>query len=106
MLVRRGFQAFNTGDVETLSGIFADDAVQVMGGNNLLRGEHKGREAILSMYGRLAEHTGGTFQAGLQMVVANDSTAVAIYRGANGRARCSPSTLRCCSRSSTDASSS
>jgi len=84
-LVRRGFEAFNSGDVETLSGMFADDAVQVMGGNNLLTGEHKGREAILSMYGRLGEHTGGTFHAALERVFANDSITVALYHGTGQR---------------------
>ena len=31
-LVRRGFTAFNTGDIPALSEIIADDAVQVSGG--------------------------------------------------------------------------
>ena len=60
LLVRRGFEAFSTGDMDTLVQIIADDAVQIMPGNNVIAGEHKGREAILAMYARLFEETGGT----------------------------------------------
>lgn len=83
-IVRRGFEAFNAGDLSTLAEIIADDAVQVMGGDNIFSGEHKGREAILEMYLRLAQETDGTFRAELQEVFANDHLAVAVYR-AQGR---------------------
>jgi ketosteroid isomerase-like protein len=84
-LIRRGFEAFNTGDVATLRGLFADDAVQLMGGNNFMTGEHKGRDNILDMYGELAARTGGSFQARLEEVFANDLLGVAIYRGTGER---------------------
>jgi uncharacterized protein len=78
-LVRRGFEAFNKGDMDTLTQIIADDAVQMMPGNNQFSGEHKGRDNILAMYGRLMEETGGTFKADLETVYANDHNAVGIY---------------------------
>lgn len=85
VLVRRGFQAFNEGDMVALTELIADDAVQVMAGDNMFSGEHKGRDAILGMYAEIFQETGGTFQADLQAVYANDQMAVAIYRGTGTR---------------------
>ena len=88
LLVRRGFEAFTTGDIDTLVEIIADDAVQIMPGNNVIAGEHKGRDAILAMYGRLFEETAGTLKVVLEATYAAGNNVVAIYRGTatrNGR---------------------
>jgi uncharacterized protein len=88
LLVRRGFEAFTTGDTDTLVEIIADDAVQIMPGNNIIAGEHKGRDAILAMYGRLFEETAGTLKVVLEGTYAAGNNVVAIYRGTatrNGR---------------------
>jgi uncharacterized protein len=84
-LIRRGFAAFNSGDVATLSEIIAPDAVQRMPGDNQFTGEHKGLENILAMYGSIGALTGGTFQAVLEEVYANDHRVVAIYRSQGTR---------------------
>jgi ketosteroid isomerase-like protein len=80
-LIRRGFAAFNAGDVKTLTEIIAVDALQHMPGDNPLSGDHKGRDSILAMYGKIAELTEGSYQATLEAVYANDNRAIAIYRG-------------------------
>jgi ketosteroid isomerase-like protein len=80
-LIRRGFAAFNSGDVATLSEIIATDCVQHMPGNSKLSGDHKGRDSILSMYGQIAEMTSGSYRAELTDVYANDHRAIAVYRG-------------------------
>lgn len=64
-LVRRGYAAFNTGDVDTLRGILASDAVHHVPGSGPLAGTYKGPKQILDYYGRLAELTDGTFRADL-----------------------------------------
>lgn len=64
-LVRRGYAAFNAGDVTTLTTLLAKDVVQRVPGTSALAGDHKGVEAVLAMYGELAELTGGTIQAHL-----------------------------------------
>src|SRR4051812_30250263 len=84
-LIRRGFNAFNKGGVATLTEILASDCVQHMPGNNRFSGDHKGRDAMLAMYGEFAEVTGGTFQAELEDVYATDHSAVAIYRAKGTR---------------------
>ena len=64
-LVRRGYAAFNSGDVDTLLELFASDVVQHVPGDGPLAGTYKGPEAVLTYYGKLAELTGGTFRAHL-----------------------------------------
>jgi ketosteroid isomerase-like protein len=62
-LVRRGYEAFNTGDVDALRGIFARDVVQNVPGAGPFAGTYKGADAVLGYYGKLAEATDGSFRA-------------------------------------------
>jgi ketosteroid isomerase-like protein len=78
-LIRRGYEAFSAGDLGTLSEIIAPDAVQHMPGHNTFSGDHKGRDAILAMYGQLAERSGGTLKVELEEVYANDDEVVTVY---------------------------
>ena len=78
-LIRRGFEAFNKGDIATLSELLTSDCVQHMAGNNRFTGEHKGRDNVLAMYGEMAQLTDGTMQAVLGDVYATDHGAVALY---------------------------
>jgi ketosteroid isomerase-like protein len=78
-LVRRGFDAFARGDVDTLRELIDPDAVWHAPGRNPLAGDHQGVDAILGFFAKTMEVTGGTFQAELHDVVANDEHAVAIY---------------------------
>jgi len=64
-LVRRGYEAFNTSDIETLVSLMAHDVVHHVPGASPVAGEHKGIEAVLSYYGMLGELTSGTFHADL-----------------------------------------
>jgi len=64
-LVRKGYAAFNAGDIETLAGLFSHDVVQHVPGNNPLAHDYKGIDGVLGYYAKLAETTGGTFTANL-----------------------------------------
>jgi len=64
-LVRKGYAAFNTGDIEALVTLLSHDVVQHVPGTSQLAGEYKGIEAVLGYYGKLAEVTGGTVRAHL-----------------------------------------
>jgi ketosteroid isomerase-like protein len=70
-LVRRGYEAFSRGDMQTLTQIIAHDAVQHVGGDNVMTGDHKGVEAILAYYGRTMEETNGTFKVELDTLAAD-----------------------------------
>jgi ketosteroid isomerase-like protein len=78
-LVRRGFDAFATGDVDTLRQLFDQDAIWHVPGRSPLSGGHRGLDAILGFLARTMELTGGTFRADVHDVVANDEHAVALY---------------------------
>jgi ketosteroid isomerase-like protein len=63
--VRRGYAAFNTGDLDTLREIFASDILQHVPGSGPLAGTYKGVDSVLGYYGRIGELSGGTFRADL-----------------------------------------
>ena len=74
--VRRGYAAFNAGDIATLREVLAHDVVQHVPGTTELAGAYKGIDAVLGYYGRLAELTGGTFRADLLDVHSDGATHV------------------------------
>ena len=64
-LVRRGYQAFNSADLETLRSVLSHDVVQHVPGTSQVAGAYKGIDAVLGYYGKLAELTEGQFRADL-----------------------------------------
>jgi hypothetical protein len=64
-LVRRGYDAFNARDMDTLRTILSHDVVQHVPGTSQLAGAYKGIDAVLGYYGRLGELTAGNFRADL-----------------------------------------
>jgi uncharacterized protein len=86
-LVRQGYVAFSSGDVATLSGLFAEDVSQSVPGNSRLAGEKKGRQAVLEFYGQLASETNGTFRVQLDRLFTDgQGTVVATHRSTGERA--------------------
>jgi uncharacterized protein len=78
-LLRRAFDAFAKGDMDTLRELTDQDAVWHTPGRNQLSGDYRGPDAILGFFAKTMELSGGTFRADLHDVVANDDHAVAIY---------------------------
>lgn len=80
-IVRRGYAAFNAGDMDTLTGLFDESAVWHTPGRSPIAGDHEGREAAFAQFGRYGGETGGTFQATLRHVLADDEgRVVGIHR--------------------------
>ena len=71
-LVRRGYEAFNAGDMATLTELFDEKASWHTPGRSSVAGDHVGRDAAFAYFGQLGEQTGGTFQADLQSLTADD----------------------------------
>lgn len=71
-IVRRGYEAFNAGDMETLTELFDESASWHTPGRSPIAGDHKGREAAFAQFGRYGGETGGTFRAELRQVLADD----------------------------------
>ncbi|MFE6846402.1 nuclear transport factor 2 family protein [Streptomyces sp. NPDC057686] len=83
-LIRRGYEAFGKGDMETLGSLMTADVIHHVPGSNPLSGHHKGREAVLDMYRRLGEETNGTFQADLHSVLVDGRGHVMAFHTARG----------------------
>lgn len=84
-LVRRGYDAFATGDMDTMTELFAEDVVWHLPGNNPLSGDYKGRDEVFSLFARTAQETAGSMKFELHDVVANDEHAVALVRASAER---------------------
>ena len=84
--IRRGYAAFNRGDLHTLAEVLTEEVVWHVAGRNPLSGEKRGREACLAYFGQLAELSGGTFRAELHDVVANDTHVVGLHTATGERA--------------------
>ena len=77
-LVRRGYEAFSAGDMETLAELFAEDAVWHVPGNAGISGNKQGRDAISAFFAELFSLSGGTVKVTLQEVIAGDEHTVAL----------------------------
>jgi uncharacterized protein len=75
-IMRRAYAAFNSGDLNTLTELFDDGGVWHLPGRSRFAGDYHGREATLAYFGRLGQETGGTFQAELQHLLADDEDRV------------------------------
>ncbi|MET9103999.1 nuclear transport factor 2 family protein [Streptomyces antibioticus] len=65
-LVRKGYEAFQRGDMDTLRSLMTGDCTHHVPGSHPLSGDYKGIDAVLGdYYGRLAAETGGSFRVEL-----------------------------------------
>ena len=85
-IMRRAYEAFNTGDLDTVAETFDDSIVWHLPGRSAMADDYQGRDATLAYFGRLAQETGGTFRAELQHLAADgDSRVVGIQRSTADR---------------------
>jgi uncharacterized protein len=77
-LLRRGYAAYNSGDMDTVQTLFADDIVWHAEGSNQLTGEYRGFPEIMGFFGKVMELTGGTFRGEVHDVLANDTHGVVL----------------------------
>ena len=74
--VRRGYAAFNAGDMKTLTDLFDESASWHTPGRSPVAGDHKGRDAVFALFGRYGGETDGTFKARLLHVFKSDDGRV------------------------------
>ena len=79
-VVRRGFEAFSTGDMAALNDLFADDIVWHAPGRNQMSGTFHGKDEVFGQFAKLFELTGGSFKLEIHDVLANDTHAVVLAR--------------------------
>ncbi len=78
-IIRRGYEFFNSGNLEGLQQLFAEDVVWHTGGRGRLAGDKQGRDASFAYFGQLGELTDGTFRAELHDIVANEEHVVGLH---------------------------
>ena len=79
-LIRSGFEAFATGDLEAIRGLFADDIVWHFPGTSPISGDYHGADEVLGWLGKNFELSGGTLKVEPHDVLANDDHVVALIR--------------------------
>lgn len=84
--VRRGYAAFNSADLKTLTEIFDENASWHTPGQGSIAGDRTGRAAVFAQFGRYGGETAGTFEAELRQVLADDEgRVVGIHRNTGAR---------------------
>jgi uncharacterized protein len=96
--IRALFDAFKKADVATVQATIPEDAVwHFPGRTGKIAGSHRGRPAIVQFLMSVMQLTHGTFHLDMEHVLADDSHAVAFFRGhgeRNGKTLDNPTCLR------------
>jgi ketosteroid isomerase-like protein len=79
-LVRKGYEAFNTGDMDTIRETFDPNIVWHIGGRSDLAGDYKGVDEVLGFFGKIIGMFDAPPQLELHDVLANDEHAVALIK--------------------------
>ena len=74
-LIQRGYEAFSSGDLETVMSLFDDDIEWVQPGQSAVSGTFHGKAEVMEHFGRLAEKA---LTVKLNQLVAEGDTVVAI----------------------------
>jgi len=80
-LLRKGYAAYSSGDIEVLNDLFADDILWHVAGRSPLAGDYKGRDQVFGFFGKLMELSDGTAKIEVHDLLANDDHAVALVTG-------------------------
>ena len=77
-LFRKGYDAFNSGDMETVRSTFAGDIVWHNGGRSRFSRDTHGIDNTLAFFMELIQATDGSFHLDVHDIIANDTHAVAL----------------------------
>jgi len=80
-LLRKGYDAYGSGDVAVLNELFADDIEWHIAGRSAIAGDYKGRDQVFAFFGKLMELSGGTSKIEVHDILANDEHGVALVTG-------------------------
>ncbi|MCB2136077.1 MAG: nuclear transport factor 2 family protein [Rhodobacteraceae bacterium] len=85
-VVRKGYHAFNTADLDLFSTLSSEDLTWETPGRSPIAGLREGREAVYAQYGTYLGGTDGTFKAELQYVSSNgNGQVVGVHRNTGQR---------------------
>jgi ketosteroid isomerase-like protein len=85
-VLRRGYEAFQTGNLDLLRNeLFDKDIVWHSPGSNPISGDHHGADAVIASFVKQFELTDGTFKVELHDILGSDDHAVALARASGQR---------------------
>ena len=76
-LVRKGFEAFESGDMATLDAIMADDVVWHASGTGVISGDFVGKQAVFGSFALIPQET-DSFSQDIHAIVADDDHTIAL----------------------------
>jgi ketosteroid isomerase-like protein len=81
-VVRRLYESFMVGDLQTVAGLLSEDVVFHVPGTGVNAGEHHGRDGVLAFFAQAARLTKGTLHIEVRDVLLGNAyaAAVATYR--------------------------
>jgi len=79
-LLRRGYDAFSSGDLEAIAAMLSEDVVWHVGGETVLAGDYKGHAEVFALFARLAQATDGTIRIAARDILANDDHGIVLTR--------------------------
>jgi ketosteroid isomerase-like protein len=68
VLVRRGYEAFTRGDMDTIRSLMTSDCTHHAPGDNRISGHHKGVDNCVAYYEQLGALTDGTMRVELESI--------------------------------------
>jgi uncharacterized protein len=77
-LVRKGYEAFSKGDMDTIANIFSPDIRWFVSGSSQISGTYNGQEEAFAFFGRLMELSEGTFSVAIHDLLASDDHVVVL----------------------------
>jgi uncharacterized protein len=84
-LFRRGYTAFQQGDMDAIRALFDADIVWHQPGHHHLSGDYRGIDAVLDEFGKTFQETNGTYKVEIHDILANDTHAVALASNSGER---------------------
>src|SRR6185312_5654948 len=80
-LLRKGYAAYSSGDMDTITELFDENLVWHSAGRCQVAGDYKGRDAVFGFFVNLMELSNGTSKIEVHVILANDEHGVAIVTG-------------------------
>ena len=84
-ILKKGYDAFAAGDMDTIDALFADDIVWHAPGNNPVAGTFKGKKEVFALFGKLFELSGGTFKVDVHALFADDEHGITLTNATGSR---------------------
>jgi ketosteroid isomerase-like protein len=84
-VVRRGYEAFQKGDLAAFDALLSEGCVWHVPGRSQLAGDKKGRRATVEYYAKLGELSEGSIHVDVHDIFANDEHVVGLHRASAQR---------------------